>query len=195
MRSKRRKLPGFILFGGTVLLGLALSFPASDAIHVLSTNEFCVSCHTMKAVGETFAMSPHGGNNSQGFVANCVDCHLPKSNALHEFWVKGTDGTRHVFMEYVMGMTALDYDEVHPKRAEYTYESACLACHKLIPAGARDATVDSSVRDKIHATVLKNRERDDAFHCAGCHYDVSHPGLRRVMQEKYYQALAAHANK
>lgn len=193
MIKQIRKIKGSILLvvaGAGVVLGLLLAFPAADAVHVVSTNEFCVSCHTMESVGETFARSPHGGNNSQGFVADCVDCHLPKSNAVHELWVKGTDGGRHVFMEFVMGMTELDYAEVHPNRHEYTYESACLDCHKAIPGAAANLTESSPVRDQVHALAFANREESEAFHCAGCHYDVSHPGLKRVMQEKHYEALA-----
>ncbi len=69
-------------------IGLISALPATEVLHVFSTNEFCASCHTMKPMAETFSQSIHGGNNQHGFVADCIDCHPPKSNIVEELWVK-----------------------------------------------------------------------------------------------------------
>ena len=93
-------------------LGLLAALPATEVLHHFSSNEFCASCHTMTPAVETFAKSIHGGqsgNNTTGFAAECVDCHLPKCNVVHELYVKGTSGMRHLWGEYVLGMEALDY--------------------------------------------------------------------------------------
>jgi nitrate/TMAO reductase-like tetraheme cytochrome c subunit len=60
--------------GGGVLLwnGFILSLDAT------STNEFCISCHSMKAyVYEDYQQSIHY-RNTKGIQADCADCHVPK---------------------------------------------------------------------------------------------------------------------
>lgn len=164
--------------------GLILSLPTVEVLHYFSSNEFCTGCHSMTTAKETFAKSVHGGNNSQGFVADCGSCHLPKSNVVHELWVKSTVGMRHVFMEYVAGTELLDHEEFHAKRTSFTYESSCLNCHRMIEPRATEALTDTSpVSDKVHKIVFENREKEETFHCANCHFQESHPGLKDKMRQ------------
>ncbi|KXF82042.1 cytochrome c3 family protein [Enterovibrio coralii] len=175
-------------------LGLLSALPATEVMHALSTNEFCSSCHTMEPMAETFAQSIHGGNNSQGFVAECVDCHLPKSNVVEELYVKGTSGMRHLWGEYVLGMENLDYQALHEKRTDFVFDSGCESCHKQIEPRAVAATEASSIADQTHQLAFNRKETDANFQCSSCHYDIAHPGLKRNMrlrEEKLLETLAA----
>ncbi|AXY02455.1 cytochrome C [Vibrio alfacsensis] len=163
-------------------IGLFASLPASEVLHAFSTNEYCGTCHTMEPASETFARSIHGGNNSQGFVADCVSCHLPDSNVVDELWVKGTSGMRHLFGEYVLQMEALDYDELHPKRTEYVFDSGCLNCHKALEDRALEATTESPISDQTHQLAFARKDSDSNWQCSSCHYDIAHPGLKREMR-------------
>lgn len=176
-----------LLCGAGIGIGLLLSLPAVEAIHAMSSNEFCGSCHTMEPMVETFAQSVHGGNNSQGFVAECVDCHLPKSNVVEELWVKGTSGTRHLWGEYAKGMTALDYEKNHNNRHEFVYDSGCLNCHKGLESRAVKATQASPIADQTHKLAFEKKGADKDWQCSSCHYDIAHPNLKWEMRERMYE--------
>ena len=176
-----------IVVGGG--LGLLSALPAVEVIHLFSTNEFCSSCHTMTPAAETFTKSVHGGNNNVGFVAQCVDCHLPDSNVVEELYVKATSGTRHMWGEFIVGMEALDYDELHPKRTEYVYDSGCVSCHQNLEKRAELATPDSSVADQTHQMAFARKDTDPDWQCSSCHYDIAHPGLKQDMRERQEQSL------
>ncbi len=133
---------------------------------------------------KTFANSVHGGNNAHGFVAECVDCHMPKSNVVHELYVKGTSGMRHLWGEYVLGMEELDYDALHPKRTEYVYDSGCVNCHKDLERRASAATEDSKPSDWTHNLAFERKDTDPQWKCSSCHYDIAHPNLKLNMQNR-----------
>ncbi|WP_064607365.1 cytochrome c3 family protein [Photobacterium sp. J15] len=183
IRAVRRRVIFSLLVAG-VGVGLLSALPATEVMHALSSNEFCASCHTMKPMAETFKLSVHGGNNSQGFVAECVDCHLPESNIVEELYVKGTSGMRHMWGEYVLGMEQLDYQSLHKTRADYVFDSGCESCHKALEQRAMNATESSPVSDQTHHLVFANKETNPDFQCASCHYDIAHPDLKRNMRLK-----------
>jgi len=45
------------------------------ALEATGDEAFCGTCHTMTPFVETYREDAHGGNNAQGFVAACTDCH------------------------------------------------------------------------------------------------------------------------
>ncbi|UJF17282.1 NapC/NirT family cytochrome c [Vibrio sp. SS-MA-C1-2] len=188
LHNIKRKVISLIFLVG-VCAGLLAALPATEVIHKLSSNEFCSSCHTMEPMAETFKLSVHGGNNAQGFVAECVDCHLPKSNIIEELYVKGTSGTRHLWGEYVLGMKQLDYEELHPKRTEYVYDSGCVNCHKDLERRALKATADGKVSDWTHNLAFKNKAEDPQWKCSSCHYDIAHPHLEKNMRERAEETM------
>ncbi|MCW8328379.1 NapC/NirT family cytochrome c [Photobacterium sp. SDRW27] len=181
--SVRRRVALFLLAVG-LGVGLLSALPATEVMHALSSNEFCASCHTMKPMAETFKLSVHGGNNSQGFVAECVDCHLPESNIVEELYVKGTSGMRHMWGEYVLGMEELDYQALHDTRTDYVFDSGCESCHKALEQRAMVATELSPVSDQTHSFVFARKDTDPDFQCSSCHYDIAHPDLKRNMRLK-----------
>ena len=196
---KIKSLPRNILLtllAGGVAIGLLLSLPAVEMVNFFSTNRFCSDCHSMRVVKETFAESVHGGNNSQGFVADCGSCHLPKSNVAHELWVKTTVGMRHLFMEYIAGTELLDHEEFHAKRTDFSYESSCLNCHRMIEPRATGPISDASpVSDRVHQLVFQYRDKEETFHCANCHFRESHPGLREEMRTLWREIKISEARQ
>lgn len=183
IRSVKGAVIAVLLTAG-IGIGLLAALPASEVMHAFSTNEYCGTCHTMEPAVETFANSVHGGNNSQGFVADCVSCHLPDSNVVDELWVKGTSGMRHLFGEYVLQMDSLDYDKLHPKRTEYVFDSGCVNCHRTLEERAENATEASPVSDQTHQLVFDRKDTDSGWKCSSCHYDIAHPDLKRNMRMK-----------
>ncbi|MDH5934338.1 cytochrome c3 family protein [Vibrio splendidus] len=177
---KRKVIASLLVIGSGI--GLLTALPATEVLHSLSSNEFCASCHTMEPMVETFANSVHGGNNSHGFVAECVDCHLPKSNIVEELYVKGTSGMRHLWGEYVLGMEELDYEALHPKRTEYVYDSGCVNCHRDLERRASIATEDGKISDWTHNLAFANKDNDPQWKCSSCHYDIAHPNLKENMR-------------
>ncbi len=188
IRGLRGAVLATVIVGGAGL-GLLSALPAVEVMKAFSTNEFCVSCHTMTPMGETFTKSIHGGNNSTGFVADCVSCHLPHSNVVEELYVKGTSGIRHLWGEFVLGMEELDYDKLHPKRTDYVFDSGCLSCHKGLEPRALAATELSSVADQTHKLAFAHKDNDPDWQCASCHYDIAHPGLKHTMRQNAEEKL------
>ncbi|MFA7165842.1 MAG: NapC/NirT family cytochrome c, partial [Desulfoplanes sp.] len=63
-----------------ILLGILIAFPVFSMTYYTmvrtSTPQFCSSCHEIQWAYNTWKTSTHV-NNAQGFVADCMDCHLP----------------------------------------------------------------------------------------------------------------------
>ncbi|NLS11949.1 cytochrome C [Vibrio sp. SM6] len=194
IKSTKGKIVALITTAG-IGIGALMALPAVEVLHVFSTNEFCGSCHTMEPMVETFARSVHGGNNSQGFVAECVDCHLPKSNVVETLYVKGTSGIRHLWGEYIEGKEVLDYEILHNKRTEFVYDSGCLDCHRGLEEKATNADTTAPIRDQVHQQAFANRQSDPDYQCASCHYDIAHPNLKHEMQTRQTQLRQHYAQE
>ena len=82
--DKFRKLIGRKgwLFGAIigVVLTMVTVLASGFMIETTNTDAFCVSCHIMTPFRTAWQASVHGGQNPQGFAAQCVDCHLPHGN-------------------------------------------------------------------------------------------------------------------
>jgi cytochrome c nitrite reductase small subunit len=106
-----------ILLGIVVaVVGMALS----GAGFVYSSGpDFCGSCHSMNHVYYTWQASNHK-------TVTCSDCHVPHDNILSMMYVKGENGMRDVYHEFLR-----DYPDTlyfTPKGKRIT-EGNCLRCH------------------------------------------------------------------
>jgi cytochrome c-type protein NapC/trimethylamine-N-oxide reductase cytochrome c-type subunit TorC len=54
-----------------------------------STPDFCATCHEIKPAVVAWRSSTHA-NNAQGFVADCMDCHLPAPHKTFDFFFAKT---------------------------------------------------------------------------------------------------------
>ncbi len=106
-------------------------------VEATSSDKFCVSCHVMTPFRTAWQNSVHGGKNSKGVVAQCVDCHLPHGNFVEYLVAKAATGTHDVIAN--MSIDPLNKDwakSAEEKRSEFTFDSSCRKCHEeLTPAG------------------------------------------------------------
>ena len=61
-----------------IFAGAASVFVFNKIVDSTSTNDFCASCHVHPQASQSWKLGNHFDTKS-GFVANCVDCHLPPS--------------------------------------------------------------------------------------------------------------------
>ena len=128
------------------------------------TNEFCGKCHEMMPQVETWRMSSHTVN-STGFVADCVDCHLPPSGISH-YTYKAYSGLRDVWVHYLGNPAAVDWAGKRYTKENYLFEAACTACHQdLTPPGM------SRGGFLAHREWVRGRA---GKRCWDCHEDMVH---------------------
>jgi len=124
----RRPAKAFFL----VILGILLGFPVFSMTYYTmvrtSTPGFCASCHEIQFAYNTWKTSTHV-NNGQGFVADCMDCHLPAPHdTANFFYMKTIHGIKDIFAHFTMD----EYD--HNEQREAAYRSfknyQCMKCHR-----------------------------------------------------------------
>jgi len=82
-------------------------------IETTNTDTFCVTCHIMTPFRASWQDAVHGGQNPQGFAAQCVDCHLPHGNFFQFFMVKGKTGTSDVIHNFYIDPYTYDWAAAH----------------------------------------------------------------------------------
>ena len=155
-----------------IAAGLVLGFPLfSLAYYTMvrtSTPQFCASCHEIEPAYNAWKTSTHT-NNGQGFVADCMDCHLPAPHDTFEFfYAKTAHGLKDVFVHLVHGPRSYDRQEQREKAWASIKNDQCLKCHRnlLYLAGKRGAML-------AHRTVvfpLAGYEK----RCTDCHRNLVH---------------------
>ena len=84
----KKYLKGLIL----ISFGILIAFPLFSVTYFTmvrtSTPEFCASCHEIRFAVDTWKTSTHV-NNAHGFVADCMDCHLPAPQDTINFFKVG----------------------------------------------------------------------------------------------------------
>ena len=77
-QSRRPWWKGPACMGGMlILVGVILFAGFNVALEATNTQEFCISCHTMRGNYEESKKAPHFKNPS-GVQAGCPDCHVPR---------------------------------------------------------------------------------------------------------------------
>ncbi len=164
-----------------IVLIIGFSYISLVAINTTSEPQFCMKCHTMKPMAESFALSMHGGNNQIGFkAAHCTDCHLPHNNLAEYLIAKGTTGTRDILAE--IGLTGkADFSSNYFNYDRYVYDSGCLKCHEDIKNPSKAYGLDPDIRN-IHEYYWGKKKEGTHISCTYCHNDYNtpnfaHPGL------------------
>jgi cytochrome c nitrite reductase small subunit len=153
-----------------IALGIIVAFPLFSLTYYTmvrtSTPQFCASCHEIESAYNTWRTSTHV-NNSQGFVADCMDCHLPAPQDTFDFFYAKT---YHGVKDVVAHFTMASYD--HEKNRQKAYASIknshCLKCHRnlvYLPYN-RGAML-------AHRTVIYPRPGYEKS-CFDCHRNLVH---------------------
>jgi nitrate/TMAO reductase-like tetraheme cytochrome c subunit len=161
-------LKGVIL----VLVGILIAFPLFSLSYYTmvrtSTPVFCSICHEIKPAYNAWRTSTHV-NNSAGFVADCMDCHLPAPHDTFDFfYAKTMHGAKDILVHFLKGPGA--YDRASQRLAAYSSlkNEQCLKCHRniLYMPQKRGAML-------AHRTVLypiRGHEKK----CTDCHRNLVH---------------------
>ena len=176
-----KKLFVLVLLAVGGLVGLGGSLITAEIVHKTGDAEFCGSCHSMEPMAETFKLDVHGGQNQHGFVAECVDCHLPHDSVLGYMVDKTLHGVNDLYVENFTDTSEIDWLARRKERERYVFDSGCLDCHRQL----LDKTEAENPKSlQTHAHYLKQKEKGDPIQCVTCHVDVGHAGQLRTELNK-----------
>jgi cytochrome c nitrite reductase small subunit len=153
-----------------IVIGILIAFPLFSMTYYTmvrtSTPEFCATCHEIQSAFNTWKTSTHV-NNAQGFVADCMDCHLPAPHDTFNFFYQKTlHGIKDVFVHFVLG----EYDREKNRAAAYASfkNEQCMKCHRnlLYIPDKRGAML-------AHRTVVYPRPGYEKK-CVDCHRPLVH---------------------
>jgi nitrate/TMAO reductase-like tetraheme cytochrome c subunit len=176
------------LIGGAVI-GLGISYIAAVAVDITGQPKFCISCHSMEPMVESFHYSVHGGNNPQGFAAHhCTDCHLPHKSLIGYLFAKGMSGLRDGLAEAGF-IKKVDFGENFWEMKHYVYDSACLKCHHGIQEPEKAIGMAENIKE-IHTKFYWEAKKEGKdISCVSCHNDYTmthfaHPNLLEALEEE-----------
>jgi len=187
MSSGKKVFWGTLICGA--LIGLGISYVAAVAVDKTGQPEFCMSCHEMKPMGESFKFSVHGGNNPQGFAAHhCTDCHLPHNSLAGYLVAKGISGTRD-FLAHIGLMKMVDFKENFYEMKNYVYDSACLHCHEGMKEPAKAVGLSEDIKEIHERYYWKPKKEGKDISCVTCHNDhtmanFAHPNLLETLSQE-----------
>ena len=174
----KKYLVGIIL----VTVGIVIAFPLFSISYYTmvrtSTPQFCASCHEIEFAYNTWKTSTHV-NNAHGFVADCMDCHLPAPHdTINFFYAKTMHGIKDVFVHFT---SSQPYD--HEKNRQAAYASfkneQCQKCHRnlLNIPNKRGAML-------AHRSVVYPRPGYEK-RCVDCHRNLVHNPTGQYRYKQY----------
>ena len=177
MKPLKRFIKPLLLLAVGVLIGFPIFSISYYTMVRTSTPEFCVSCHEIEFAYETWKTSSHT-NNRQGFVADCMDCHLPAPHdTVNFFYAKTFHGIKDVLAHFFGG----EYD--HQENREKAWASIknyqCMKCHRnlLYIPDRRGAML--AHRDVLYARPGYEKQ------CLDCHKNLVHNPRTRYDYKQY----------
>lgn len=164
----------FLERGGALLLGAVVAVVLAAAVFggeaVLSTTQFCVSCHSMSYPAEELKKSTHYG--ALGANPGCKDCHIPQglSNFHRAVATHVIDGARELVLELTHDYS--DIQKFNARRPEMAHDArmnlkrwdsvTCRSCHKDPQPPGEDA---KAAHEKM---------RTQKATCIDCHQNLVH---------------------
>lgn len=167
-----------------VALGVIIGFPIFSMTYYTmvrtSTPQFCASCHEIEYAYNTWKTSTHV-NNAQGFVADCMDCHLPAPHdTIDFFYTKTLHGIKDVIAHFVMD----EYDRAKNREKAYDFfdNDQCMKCHRNILYIPDKRGAMLAHRSLVYARPGMEKR------CVDCHRDLVH-NPTQVYKYKQYEPL------
>ena len=165
-----------------VAAGIIIAFPLFSMTYYTmvrtSTPKFCASCHEIQFAVDTWKTSTHH-NNAQGFVADCMDCHLPAPHdTVDFFYTKTLHGLKDVIAHFTMD----EYDRQKNRMKAYkSFDNAqCRKCHRNILYIPDKRGAMLAHRSLVYARPGQEKR------CVDCHRDLVH-NPTTTYQYKQYQ--------
>ena len=173
-----------------VALGVIIGFPLFSMTYYAmvrtSTPRFCASCHEIRFAYNTWKTSSHA-TNAEGFVADCMDCHLPAPQDTFDFFYAKT---AHGLRDIIIHAMADEYDhQENREKAWATIKNGqCMKCHRnlLYIKHKRGAML-------AHRSVLYPRAGYEK-RCLDCHKNLVHNPRTQYHYEQdrdYYRGLGS----
>ena len=166
-----------------IVIGLLIAFPLFSisyyAMARTSTPHFCATCHEIQPAFNAWKTSTHV-NNEQGFVADCMDCHLPApTDTFNFFYAKTFHGIKDIIVHFTEG----SYDREKNRQIAYATikNEQCQKCHRniLYIPNKRGAML-------AHRAVIYARPGYEKK-CLDCHRNLVHVP-RAVYHYKQYSS-------
>lgn len=144
------------------------------ALEATGDEAFCGTCHTMTPFVETYREDAHGGNNAQGFVAACTDCHLPHDSNWSYLTEKARSGLHDVWGQFThrIGLNKIDWEAKLEDRERFVFDSGCLHCHA-------DLDREDNPHYRMHSRYFAEPSK---LRCVTCHRSVGHHDLKEVLK-------------
>jgi cytochrome c-type protein NapC/trimethylamine-N-oxide reductase cytochrome c-type subunit TorC len=155
-----------------IVVGIIVGFPVfSIGYYTMvrtSTPQFCASCHEIEYAYDTWKTSSHA-NNSQGFVADCMDCHLPAPEDTYDFfYAKTYHGIKDIVKHFLLDPEEYDHEKNRERAYEDIDNKQCQKCHRNLLALSRQRGALLA-----HKTVLYPRPGYEK-RCVDCHDHLVH---------------------
>ena len=166
---------------GLIAFGILIAFPLFSMSYYTmartSTPHFCASCHEIQFAYNTWKTSTHV-NNPQGFVADCMDCHLPAPEDTYNFfYAKTMHGIKDIIVHFIQD----EYDHAKNRQAAYAgfKNKQCQKCHRniLYIPDKRGAML-------AHRAVVYARPGYEK-RCIDCHQNLVHNASEHYRYKQY----------
>ena len=173
LRQPSRKYSVLALLLAGAMVGVLGVLAFDTAMHATSTEEFCISCHEMKANPYAQLQNTPHYKNASGVRATCADCHQPrefvpklmrKVEASREVWgsITGIIDTPEKYKAHTPVMKAREI-----ARLQANDSQECRNCHDtahMVPE------LQSKMAQRFHQP---QRVKDKT--CIDCHAGIAHP--------------------
>lgn len=149
------------------MLGIPLFSLTYSVMVRTSSPQFCSTCHEIKPAYESWLTSSHH-YNEYGVVARCMDCHLPSTENLWQFFYgKTIHGAKDIAVHF-LSTTPYNREKNRQKAYKNIENVNCMKCHSnlIYSPMTRGAML-------AHRTVLYPRQGYEKK-CLDCHQNLVH---------------------
>ncbi|MCH4295197.1 NapC/NirT family cytochrome c [Shewanella sp. 3B26] len=161
-----------------IVVGVVGYFATQTTLHMTSTDEFCMSCHSNHSLKDEVLASAHG-NNKNGIVVQCQQCHIAQEPFayLKKKIIVSKDVIGFLTID---GFNTQEWLEANRKeQADLARDylraidsSTCQNCHNRIYENQSENMSKMAVR--MHSNNFK-KEPEKRKTCIDCHKGVAHP--------------------
>jgi len=160
-KAYRKKLcKGFFVGFLFVIIGFIIL--DTIALPLTSSNEFCISCHSMEDAHNSWKESAHYSNET-GMRADCVSCHLPPTkNYTSHVIAKGCAGIRDACVQL---LGEYDAEKARQHAKDNLPNENCMSCHNNL----LERPVSNTSVAAVHEQAVIKKAKKTGYTCVTCH--------------------------